>query len=216
MQEELQDIPEVLEIKVPLKSRIFTLTGLVSLSFILLYLSTLVPKYGMLLGRDILGMKAEFLQVRLSNAFMSYPLYALAGATFLYAVYVILSIKMKSYRLNHLNLAYRHGVLTTNDDPMELTVIRDQRERRSIMQRLLGLSTVIIDSQDRSHPILEVKGIEKDDAKKLMIFINNYAFRSYTDYRIKKDLKNDLNKGKGSVRRDKDYIAGEDAADDGE
>ena len=213
MEEDLRELPQVLEVRVPLRSRIFTLTLLLTVSILSLYFITELPKYGVLLGKDILGVKAKFLQIRLTKDVMSYPLYALAGASFIYFLYLSLYLKMLLYKLNHLNLIYKHGVLTTKEDPMDLVAIRDQAESRNIMQRMLGLSTVKIISTDTTHPELEIKGIDKEDAKKLAIFINQHAFRSYTEYRVKKDLNRDLKNGKGRKEKDDNYIYGDDGGE---
>ena len=213
MKDQLIDIPKVLDIRVPLRSRIFTLVLLLSVGLISLYMITEIPKYGMWLGRDLLGIKAKFLHIRLSKQLLSYPLYGLAAVSLGYFAYLVAYIKMLQYRANELNFIYKHGVLTTEEDAMNMVDIRDQKERTTLIEKILGLSSIIITSIDKSHPELVIKGIEKEDARNMMIFINNYAFRNYVDFRVKKDLR----QSKGAKhRKDENYIYGDDGDDAGE
>ena len=212
MKDQLVDIPKVLDIRVPLRSRIFTLVLLLSVGLISLYMITEIPKYGMWLGRDLLGLKAEFLRIRLSKQLLSYPLYFIAALSFGKFLYTVIYLKMLKFKANEINFIYEHGVFTSITDSMNMVDIRDQQERATLVEKMLGLSSVIISGVDKSHPELVVKGVERKDAKDLMIFLNNYAFKNYTDYRIKRDLTRDQDK----ESHRKDYIAGSDAEDVGD
>ena len=68
------------------------------------------------------------------------------------------------YTINEEQLVYEHGVFTRSRDYVELYRIVDYDERRSFLQQILGLKTIIIHSGDRTTPRLDIIGVrERDD-----------------------------------------------------
>lgn len=185
---QLNDFPELLDVKVPLKSRIFSLILLLGAGAFFLYLVYMIPKYGLWLGKDVIGSDLDFLKIRLSKEHLSYPLYALSGLCLLAFLYIVAYIKSLSYRANQLNFIHKHGVLNTVEDSMNMVHIKDHRQQTSLIEKMLGLSTIKIISADKTNPVLFIRSVAKEDANQLMIFFNNYALANYVDFRVKTDL----------------------------
>jgi hypothetical protein len=52
---------------------------------------------------------------------------------------------------------------------------------------ILGLSKLTIISNDVSDPEMTLKGVTSQDAQKIVNFLQKYAFRTYTEYRIARE-----------------------------
>lgn len=68
----------------------------------------------------------------------------------------LLVLKTSSYAFSNQRLEYTRGILSRRRDQIELVRIRDITTNRSLTERLLGLGTVVLDTVDRSHPILKI------------------------------------------------------------
>ena len=68
------------------------------------------------------------------------------------------------------------GFFTTTEDDILLFRVMDISIRRSLIQRIFGLGTMIIISSDKTNPNLEVKNIK-----------NVHKFKSVLDERVEKD-----------------------------
>lgn len=94
----------------------------------------------------------------------------LGDLLFLFSTVILLCL---AYRLCYLRsmrftltgeqLVYEHGVFHRTCDYMELYRVVDFREESSLIQRMLGLKTVMIYSGDRSTPRLDLIGMDKND-----------------------------------------------------
>lgn len=58
-------------------------------------------------------------------------------------------------------LIYERGVFTSKSDFIELYRVVDFEEKRSFLQQLVGLKTVVVHSGDRTHPCLVISGVHK-------------------------------------------------------
>ena len=78
--------------------------------------------------------------------------------------YSLLFLKKMVYTITGEQLVYEHGVFTRSRDYIELYRVVDFDEKRSFLQLLLGLKTIIVHSGDRTMPKLKIIGIrEKAD-----------------------------------------------------
>jgi hypothetical protein len=66
----------------------------------------------------------------------------------------------KSYRLTNQMFYHREGLLTRTTDRIELIEIHDVTWSQNLIDRLVGVGTIIITSADRTNPKLPLKGIE--------------------------------------------------------
>ena len=79
-------------------------------------------------------------------------------------VYSLLYLRQMEYTITGEQLVYEHGVFTRSRDYIELYRVVDFDEKRSFLQLLLGLKTIVVHSGDRTMPKLKIIGIrEKAD-----------------------------------------------------
>lgn len=64
----------------------------------------------------------------------------------------LLQLKTTEYEFTNRRLRYTRGILNRTRDQIELVRVRDLTATRTLLQRLLGLGTLRIESVDRSHP----------------------------------------------------------------
>ncbi len=78
------------------------------------------------------------------------------------ALMVWLGIRKLSvrYELTTQRLIHQKGLLSRTTDRIELIDIDDVTYRQGLVQRMLGVGTILITSSDRTHPQLEMPGIE--------------------------------------------------------
>ncbi len=72
-------------------------------------------------------------------------------------LYKLLVLKTMAYSLSTQRLEYTRGILHRRRDQLELVRIRDITSNRTLMDRLLGIGTVILDTVDRSHPEFRIQ-----------------------------------------------------------
>ena len=84
---------------------------------------------------------------------------ALALVFKVYYRYVYL--KGMLYTVTGEQLVYEHGVFTRSRDYIELYSIVDFDEKRSFLQLILGLKTIVVHSGDRTMPKLRIIGIRE-------------------------------------------------------
>ena len=84
---------------------------------------------------------------------------ALALVFKVYYRYVYL--KGMLYTVTGEQLVYEHGVFTRSRDYIELYRIVDFDEKRSFLQLILGLKTILVQSGDRTLPKLRIIGIRE-------------------------------------------------------
>jgi len=64
------------------------------------------------------------------------------------------------YRLTSQRFYHQHGILYRITDRIDLFDIEDISCRQNILDRMLGLGTLVVSSRDASHPQLALRGIE--------------------------------------------------------
>ena len=78
----------------------------------------------------------------------------------LYLVYRYLYITRMVYVVTSEQLKYEYGIFSCQKDFVELYRVVDYSEQRSFLQLLLGVKTISIYSGDRTHPRLDLIGID--------------------------------------------------------
>jgi len=69
------------------------------------------------------------------------------------------------YKLTTQRLIHTEGFFFRKTDQIELIDIEDVNYSQSIFQRMFGVGTIIVESSDKSHPILHMEGIDKVSAR---------------------------------------------------
>ena len=78
-------------------------------------------------------------------------------------LWAFLQVRCEVYELTDQRLRLRTGVLNQKIDELELYRVKDTSMDRPLKLRLFGLSTVLLDTSDRSHPKVELRAISKAD-----------------------------------------------------
>ena len=79
-------------------------------------------------------------------------------------IYGLVYLRQMEYTITGEQLVYEHGVFTRSRDYIELYRVVDFDEKRTFLQLLLGLKTIVVHSGDRTMPKLKIIGIrEKAD-----------------------------------------------------
>ena len=78
--------------------------------------------------------------------------------------YRLVYLRQMVYTITGEQLVYEHGVFSRSRDYIELYRVVDFDEKRSFLQLLLGLKTIVVHSGDRTMPKLRIIGVrEKED-----------------------------------------------------
>ncbi|MCK0753584.1 PH domain-containing protein [Chromohalobacter japonicus] len=72
-------------------------------------------------------------------------------------LFQLLVLKTTTYHVTNQRLEYTRGILHRRRDQLELVRIRDLSASRTLVQRMLGIGTVIMETVDRSHPIFRIE-----------------------------------------------------------
>ena len=96
----------------------------------------------------------------LTPKWMTPYIIGVAVAIILYLVYRYLYVTRMVYVITSEQLKYECGVFSCNRDFIELYRVVDYSEQRSFLQMLFGIKTISIYSGDRTHPRLDLIGID--------------------------------------------------------
>lgn len=72
-------------------------------------------------------------------------------------LFQLLVLKTTTYHVTSQRLEYTRGILHRRRDQLELVRIRDLSASRTLVQRMLGIGTVIMETVDRSHPTFRIE-----------------------------------------------------------
>ena len=75
--------------------------------------------------------------------------------------YRLVYLRQIVYTITGEQLVYEHGVFSRSRDYLELYRVVDFDEKRSFLQLLLGLKTIVVHSGDRTMPKLRMVGIRE-------------------------------------------------------
>lgn len=95
----------------------------------------------------------------LFGAFWVIPLYALAPLPVLWVLWRYLVVRTRIYELTSERLRITSGVFNQTVDEVELYRIKDTLILRPWWMRLIGLSTIVMETSDRSLPKLEIPAL---------------------------------------------------------
>ena len=76
-----------------------------------------------------------------------------------WALWTYLTIRCRVYELTSERIRLYNGVLNQRIDEVELYRVKDTVVERPFGLRILGLSSVILDTSDRSHPVVELEAV---------------------------------------------------------
>jgi len=91
-------------------------------------------------------------------------LFCIALALAFKVYYRLVYLRTMHYTITGEQLVYEHGVFTRSRDYIELYRIVDFDEKRSFLQLILGLKTIIVHSGDRTMPTLRIIGVREGTA----------------------------------------------------
>lgn len=89
------------------------------------------------------------------------------GGCILLAVYLgygLIYLLCCRFTITDEQIIFERGVFTRRSDFIELYRVVDFKEKRSFLQQLLGLKTVVVFSGDRTHPQLIIPGVHNREA----------------------------------------------------
>ena len=77
------------------------------------------------------------------------------------ALVPVLMTKMYRYRISNYRIDFEHGLLSRSIDTLELRHVNDIRFHQSLLDRMLGVGTITIVSDDATTPRLDIKSVPK-------------------------------------------------------
>jgi len=87
---------------------------------------------------------------------------AVFGIMLLIVIGRFIQIRMTKYVITNYCIVIKKGVLTTTEDNIRLSLVIDHRKERTLTDKIFGLTTYYIYSDDRTTPELIMKGIESN------------------------------------------------------
>ncbi|MDD6396082.1 MAG: PH domain-containing protein [Acutalibacteraceae bacterium] len=75
-------------------------------------------------------------------------------------LFFALPLSFTTYTITEKKLLYKTGFLSTNEDEILLYRVQDMGVKRSLGQRIFGLGTIEVHSQDKTMPVLTIKNIK--------------------------------------------------------
>ena len=122
----------------------------------LLSYALLKPSYILLLFFLFLFVDVDLLNLT------NYRLFFCAPLLFLY-VYRVIYIKTSQYLITAEQIQYRRGIFSIEIDYIELYRIKDFKIRKPFLMRLISAMEVLLETSDKSHPLIQINGIESTD-----------------------------------------------------
>lgn len=95
----------------------------------------------------------------LVGAFWVIPLYAVVPVPILWAVWRYLVVRTRIYELTSERLRITSGVFNQTVDEVELYRVKDTLMVRPWWMRIIGLSTIALETSDRSLPKIEIPAL---------------------------------------------------------
>lgn len=179
----LDEIPSVMEFQPAIRARVWEMGLAIIVCCLMVYLLKQIPAYGTYLDK-MLGFKMNLLHIKISYELLAWPLRLGSLISFGYMVFVVIQQKSTQYQLNDRNIIYTRGVLVRESDSTDLVSVRDYKLTRTIHDRILGLSRLVIFSKDLTDPEMPVVGIDSKEAQQIINFLRKYAFQNYTEWRL--------------------------------
>ncbi len=90
----------------------------------------------------------------------------MGAAPVLVGAFLLLSVWMRTrsarWKLTSRRIEIETGLLSKKIDTLELWRVRDVELRQSLLDRLVGVSTLLVTAHDAGSPVLEVRGVPGD------------------------------------------------------
>ncbi len=99
----------------------------------------------------------------------------------------ILVIKNTKYEITKNFIISKKGVINLETNTLDIVKIKDIILKRSILNRILGLSNILLYTEDITDSRFPIYGIDKNIAQSIFDFINKHATENIVEY---------LNRGK--------------------
>ena len=94
--------------------------------------------------------------------FFNVPIYFVA-LPILFMLWNFLSIKTTVYQLTTERLKVSHGILNKKINELELYRVKDYRVEQPLHIRLFGLGNIILDTSDKSNPVMVLRAISNSE-----------------------------------------------------
>ena len=94
--------------------------------------------------------------------FFNVPIYFVA-LPILFMLWNFLSIKTTVYQLTTERLKVSHGILNKKINELELYRVKDYRVEQPLHIRLFGLGNIILDTSDKSNPVMILRAISNSE-----------------------------------------------------
>lgn len=115
-------------------------------------------------------------------------IFSVAALSLLFFSYYVIQAKTSwvKYDIRSINTSngFLSVVLAKNNVDMHRIV--DVVLKRGILDRILKMSMIEIHSNDKTHPVLKIRGLCRDDADELFNHINEYAMNSLVEDRMRR------------------------------
>lgn len=85
------------------------------------------------------------------------------------AVFLLVQKLNVHYELTDQRLIHRSGILLRRTDRIELIDMDDVSHEQGLIERFFGVGTIEIASSDRSHPLIQLPGIDRVDQVAMLI-----------------------------------------------
>lgn len=69
-------------------------------------------------------------------------------------------VKRNRYRITNYRIDHEFGLITTNIDTLELWHVNDLRMRQGVLDKIFGVGSIHIDSDDHSTPQLQLRSLQ--------------------------------------------------------
>ena len=127
------------------------------------------------------------LRYKLSYTFLAYSIYASAAVLLMSLSFYWLKAKTTSITLTNKFMRIAYGIISKEEDNVDMVDVRDQSLRQSIIQRIIGSCTINVISNDKSIPNIFLL-LTKPDAHQVYEFLQIHSTRSIVDYRMSQDM----------------------------
>lgn len=106
-----------------------------------------------------------------------------------------LPFSFTTYSITEKKLIYKTGLLSTNEDEILLYRVQDMSIKRSLGQKIFGLGTIEVHSQDKTCPLLEVKNIKNVNQFRAILSENVEKEKTRRNFRSTEVIDGDLDPG---------------------
>ncbi|MBU3025353.1 PH domain-containing protein [Zobellia galactanivorans] len=87
------------------------------------------------------------------------PLTLVFGLGLLLAIWKYFDTHLHKFEITDQRILEHKGIFSKTTDEIELYRVKDLRHEQPFFLRLVGLSNIVLDTTDRSNPVLQMKGL---------------------------------------------------------